>query len=256
MARKWMTFSFDDGTVQDRRLVALLDRYGLKGTFNLNSGLFGQVHNIIHDGISVCHDEIAAAEVFQLYRDHEVAVHTLTHPNLLECSQEEVIRQVGEDARALSALTGREITGMAYPGGPFYNKEIMRTIVEHTPVRWARTVNCHHTFRLPDRWMEWHPTAYQNDADLMELADRFLRLETEEDQLFYLWGHSFEFDKYKSWDAFERFCEKIGGHGTVTYATNGEIFRWYQAKDAKKGLIFPRLSSIIEEGGACSCLNE
>lgn len=42
MGRKWMTFSFDDGTVQDRRLVALLDQYGLKGTFNLNSGLLAR----------------------------------------------------------------------------------------------------------------------------------------------------------------------------------------------------------------------
>lgn len=235
MGRKWMTFSFDDGTVQDRRLIALLDRYGLKCTFNLNSGLFGQVHDIAHDGIAVCHDELTREEAAQLYRNHEVAVHTLTHPNLLECSREEVIRQVGQDAETLAALMNQEITGMAYPCGPFYNEDIIQTIVENTPVRWARTVNCHHSFHLPERWMEWHPTAYQNDGDLMELADRFLDMETEEDQLFYLWGHSFEFDKYRSWDAFERFCEKIGGHETVTYATNGEIYRWYAAKDVKKG---------------------
>lgn len=235
MGRKWITFSFDDGTVQDRRLIEILDRYGLKGTFNLNSGLFGQVHDIEHDGIRVCHDELTSEEAAALYRGHEVAVHTLTHPNLLECSREEVIRQVEQDAENLKKLTGREITGMAYPCGPFYNEEIIQAIVEHSPVRWARTVSCHHTFRLPERWMEWHPTAYQNDENLMELADRFLRQEAEEDRLFYVWGHSFEFDKYKSWDAFERFCEKIAGHKDITYAANGEIYRWYTAKDVKKG---------------------
>ena len=36
---KYILLSFDDGTVYDQRLVELLNRYGFKGTFNLNSGL-------------------------------------------------------------------------------------------------------------------------------------------------------------------------------------------------------------------------
>ena len=38
---KYVTFSFDDGVTQDKRLVELLDKYGLKATFNLNSSLLG-----------------------------------------------------------------------------------------------------------------------------------------------------------------------------------------------------------------------
>ena len=34
---KAVTFSYDDGVSQDVRLIALLDKYGLKATFNLNS---------------------------------------------------------------------------------------------------------------------------------------------------------------------------------------------------------------------------
>ena len=37
--QKILTFSFDDGVTQDIRLIEMFDRYGLKGTFNLNSGL-------------------------------------------------------------------------------------------------------------------------------------------------------------------------------------------------------------------------
>ena len=36
--KKAVTFSYDDGTVQDVRLIELLDKYGLKSTFNLCSG--------------------------------------------------------------------------------------------------------------------------------------------------------------------------------------------------------------------------
>ena len=38
---KAVTFSFDDGVTQDVRLIGILDRYGLKATFNLNPSLLG-----------------------------------------------------------------------------------------------------------------------------------------------------------------------------------------------------------------------
>ena len=34
-----LTFSYDDGISQDMRLVQLFNLYGMKGTFNLNSGI-------------------------------------------------------------------------------------------------------------------------------------------------------------------------------------------------------------------------
>lgn len=40
--RKTLTFSYDDGVTQERRLVELFDRYGLKATFNINSELLGK----------------------------------------------------------------------------------------------------------------------------------------------------------------------------------------------------------------------
>ena len=39
---KAVTFSYDDGVTQDIRLVELLNKYGLKATFNINSGFLGQ----------------------------------------------------------------------------------------------------------------------------------------------------------------------------------------------------------------------
>lgn len=39
MAKKYFTLSFDDGLEQEKRLLCLMRKYGLKGTFNLNAGL-------------------------------------------------------------------------------------------------------------------------------------------------------------------------------------------------------------------------
>ena len=38
---KAITFSYDDGLTQDIRLIEIFNKYNLKGTFNLNSGLLG-----------------------------------------------------------------------------------------------------------------------------------------------------------------------------------------------------------------------
>ena len=112
---KAVTFSYDDGVSQDVRLIALLDKYGLKATFNLNSGMFGACCNLTVKGETVTHNLLSAEEAKKLYVGHEVAVHTLTHPNLTTLPDQEVIRQVKNDRENLSKLFGYEVYGMAYP---------------------------------------------------------------------------------------------------------------------------------------------
>jgi hypothetical protein len=51
--------SYDDGRTQDRRLVALFNRFGIRGTFHLNSGFLGDERHIRPDRecvtSKVCH---------------------------------------------------------------------------------------------------------------------------------------------------------------------------------------------------------
>ena len=94
---KALTFSYDDGVTQDRRLVELFDRYGLKATFNINSELLGKPGTLWRENMWVDHNKIRPEEAAELYRNHEVAVHTLTHPHLTELEEPEIIRQVEED---------------------------------------------------------------------------------------------------------------------------------------------------------------
>ena len=51
--KKAVTFSYDDGVTQDRRLVELLNRYGLKATFNLNSGIQSYAEVFENNGIRI-----------------------------------------------------------------------------------------------------------------------------------------------------------------------------------------------------------
>ena len=62
---KAVTFSYDDGCYQDRRTAEIFDRYGLKGTFNINSAR-------VTSGKGLNADEIRE---YILDKGHEVAVH-------------------------------------------------------------------------------------------------------------------------------------------------------------------------------------
>ena len=101
---KAVTFSYDDGVTQDIRLIELLNKYGLKCTFNLNSELLATRWILSRQGQRIAHYKIYPEDVKKIYEGHEVAAHTLTHPNLTELSDAEIIRQVEQDRMNLTEL--------------------------------------------------------------------------------------------------------------------------------------------------------
>ena len=114
---KAITFSFDDGVTQDRRLVEIFNKYGLKATFNINSELLGKEGTLMINGQPIPHNKIDPSEVKTLYEGHEVAVHTLTHPNLTTLEEKEIIYQVEKDRENLSALCGSTAIVIGSEGG-------------------------------------------------------------------------------------------------------------------------------------------
>lgn len=225
--KKAITFSYDDGVTQDRRLVALFNKYGIKGTFNLNSELLGQENSLIREGVLVSHNKVAPSEVRELYTGHEIAVHTLTHPNLSRVTDdEEIVRQVECDRENLSKLAGYEVTGMAYPGGGVnFTPHVAKIIEQRTGVQYARTTVCNYGFERQGNLYQFQPSVYHvMEMDKMfELGKQFLELKPERPQIFYIWGHSYEFDIHDTWNQFESFLEMISGRDDIFYGTNREV---------------------------------
>jgi len=223
--KKAITFSYDDGVLQDRRLIELFNKYGLKCTFNINSGLFDYKGSLTYDSVTVDHSTIAKNEIAKTYEGHEVAVHTLTHPTLNTVSDEEILRQVTEDQKNLSEIVGYDVVGMAYPGGnPNYNSHIAQVIEDNTSIKYARTAIDSYDFALQRDLLEFHPTIHHTEwKKLNELADKFLAMETETPQIFYIWGHSYEFDFDNSWELMNSFCKKIANKPDIFYGTNKEV---------------------------------
>ena len=223
---KALTFSYDDGVTQDKRLIEIFNKYGLKCTFNLNSELLGKPGELNMAGKKIAHNKVQPSEVRGLYEGHEVAVHTLTHPKLINCSDDEIVRQVEDDRIALEEMVGYEIRGMAYPAGSsFVDKRVEDVIKDRTKILYARGTVCSHSFDIPTYLYHFKPTVYHLDFDKMtELGKEFLSMTPDEPKLFYIWGHTFEMD-YDSlnWHRLEEFFKLISGHDDIFYGTNTEV---------------------------------
>lgn len=223
---KAITLSYDDGVTQDIRLIQLLNKYGLKCTFNLNSGLLGVERMIQWQGKEATHNKVKPDEVAKIYQGHEVAVHTVTHPKLRELSDEEIIREVEEDRKALEALVGYEIVGMAYPGGGQNNDDrVAEVIKKHTNMQYCRTITECPSFDVQDNLYRFNPTIHHisNLEYAYEKAKEFFALEVDKPQIFYIWGHSYEMDLDNNWDELERFFAFISNREDVFYGTNREV---------------------------------
>ncbi len=220
---KAVTLSYDDGSIADVRLVEIMNKYRLKGTFNLNSGTF--------------HDEncVQAEDYKKVYLEsgHEIAVHGREHLSLTTLSEERIIDEIHSDRVALEAVTGGLVTGMAYAYGAFDDRVV--ECLKKCGIDYSRTVRSTETFDICDDWLRMPTTCHHRNPKLAELVEKFL--EDRKDpyswknppKLFYLWGHSYEFNDYDEWEIIERFADRVGKREDVWYATNGEIYRYVEA---------------------------
>ena len=75
-------------------------------------------------------------------------------------------------------------------------------------------------------------------SDKFNVFEKFLdrtparHIWVDEPRLFYLFGHSYEFNDDGNWDYLEEFCKRAGGHKDVWYATNIEIYEYVNAYDS------------------------
>ena len=201
--------SYDDGKHEDRRLVALFNQYGIKGTFNVNSGLEG-------DPV-----RIPQAEYRELYKGHEVACHTVSHPTIGRCPLELVAQEVIEDRKKLESIMGYPVRGLAYPNGS--ESPEIRAMLPALGIRYGRVVGNTDGFAMPEDFLQWKATCHHNH-NLLELGQQFVDLHKKQYlYMMYVWGHSYEFTNNNNWEVMEDFCTLVGGKDDIWYATNIQI---------------------------------
>jgi len=230
---KSVTLSYDDGCKDDIRFVETINQYGLKCTFNLVGKKIEK--------------ELPLSKAFIqknfLSKGHEIAIHGYNHRAQNKIRSIEGIRDIIDCRIALENAFSIIVRGMAFPDNavnrfkePDAYKKIKAYLgdLEIAYVRSAAGDN--DKFNLPEDWHNWIPTAHHDNPQIMEYIEKFLDLNVSEQyiasrtpRLFYMWGHSFEFENKQNWDHLEKICQKLGGKDDVWYATNIEIYDYVQA---------------------------
>ena len=216
---KAVTFSYDDGCIQDEKLIGIFNRYGIKATFNLNGAAV--------DGRDWSESQrIAADQVKELYAGHEVAAHAEFHAGLDRIAATDVIREIFNDRMILEKAVGYPVTGFAYPCGQYSDKSI--EILRAAGFEYARTTEyCGPCRYIPDDFMRWKPTCHHRDA--LQHMDAVLNETRPLMQTLYIYGHSFEFDRDDNWDLIEMICQKLTGLPDAWYCTNIMLCRYVKA---------------------------
>ena len=199
---KYFLLSFDDGTVWDGRFVELLNRYGVKCTFNLNSGLEDFVW-LYEDKVPIRRQKLA--QTVHQYRGHEVASHSLHHHWLNTLTPPQISREIGEDCAALKAIFGLEEIGFGVPFTACDEREL-RLIRKF--VRYIRLSAFSDSYALPEDPYHIPIHALYNDADVREKIAAFAE-NTLEDSLFVMAGHSYEFEVLGHWGYMEDLLKYI-----------------------------------------------
>ena len=210
--RKILLLSFDDGTIYDKRFVQLLNKYHLKATFNLNSGLEDFVWQY-EDRFPVRRQILA--ETVEQYQGHEVASHSLHHHWLNTLTPPQLSREVGEDCENLKKLFGLKEIGFGVPFTACDEREI-RIIRKF--VRYIRLSAFSDSFELPKDPYHIPIHGLYNDPDIYEKLDRFAK-STLPVSLFVMAGHSYEFEVLGHWQFVEDMIQYICAQGFEVMTT-------------------------------------
>ena len=201
---KIFNVTYDDGVLQDVRFVALLNRYGLKGTFNLNSGLMESEFEWTHESGRV---------IKRLSND---------------LSQQEILHELQEDKANLEKLFGREVKGFAVPFD--YYSERIENCVRQCGFSYARISQESRSFVPQTDFFNWKATVFHTDPELEQLSRQFIESD-EELAIFQIVGHSYDLDVEKLWDRIENVFRMIAAHDDILPMTTIEIVKLLQRRN-------------------------
>jgi len=240
-----VTTSWDDGDVLDKRLSDLLLRYGVKGTFYISK--------------SYRPERLSSRDMQKISKEHEVGAHTLTHPDLRTLTPKQKTDEIAGSKKWLEELLGHQVKMFCYPKG-LYDTSVVKATKE-AEFSGARTTNSGSlthsldNFRL-NTTIQVYPFPLrklnQKQYYLGKLLQPFIQrapklrrlgvsifsmyswlsvakatfdVALRNGEVFHLWGHSWEIEKYDMWDELEKFLQYIGDRKDCVYLTNSELLK-------------------------------
>lgn len=225
---KALTFSYDDGVTTDQRLISIFNKYGIKATFNITTGNNDPSYKgwYTKDNSFVIRNDFGDKNIVKSYEGHEIACHCRNHLFLNKATDDEISEQILGNRTDLEKIFGIVPCGMAYPYNSYDDRCIK--LLKENGFLYAREGGVGGetmSFDLQENIFGFQPTCHHNNEHIFELAEEFINTDYDELKIFYIWGHSYEFEQFDNWDHIEKLCKVLSGHDDIFYGTNEEVFR-------------------------------
>ena len=209
---KYFILSIDDGTIYDKKVIEILNRHHIKGTFNLNSGLDDFVW--YKDDKPVCRNSLP--DCVDMYKGHEVASHSLTHPHMTDLDDDGIGYEAGVDKENLERIFNQSVTSFAFP---FHDNE-PRCISRVKAIGFTaiRISEFDLSFRFPEDPFHIRITSL-DVKEAVELFDKFIN--DSEAELFVFVSHGYDFEFNNTYDVLDKLCLLVEKSGVQSIYTRG-----------------------------------
>ena len=232
-----ITTSWDDGHPLDIRIVELLEKYNLKGTF------YVPINNLEH----VVMD---ASTLSEIASKHEIGGHTVNHIYLNTLGKAAARYEISECKTMLQNQLGKEVDAFCYPGGKYSQRDI--DFVKEAGFLFGRTTKLLHTTsdlrsQLMDTTIQAYNHSsvtlighcvnnkfflpivqnslfYKGNKNFPELAEKLLSRILNTGGVFHLWGHSWEIEKFGLWKELEVVFKMLAFNNEIAYLNNTECW--------------------------------
>lgn len=183
--------SWDDGDVLDIKIVELLRKYNLPGTFYI-PGL------------------ISDPAILEIYEGFDIGGHTVSHPpDLKMLNEDELLWEIHENKVGLETVTKKKVDKFCYPRGRYDQRAI--NILKSLGFKSARTtkvlkVDSVNPFETDTTIHVYQRNEY-NGVDWVKMATEMLELIESQGGTFHIWGHSWEIERDQNWQKLNYFFE-------------------------------------------------
>lgn len=248
-----VTTSWDDGAIEDLKLLEFLNKYKLKGTFYISQ----KINSQIKPGKKLT--RLSDDEIKKIAETQEIGAHSLNHIYFDQLNDEEIKNEINGSKQYLENLLGEKIKMFCYPGGKF-NEKASKTVKTagflgarttevfkfsfDNPFAMATTIHCYPFPLRKDGLSVLLQPLLRNKNPILNLglplksflswnnlAKCLFDYTLQNGGIFHLWGHSWEIEKNEMWDDLEKLFKYISKRPDVKYLTNSETLE-FRAKNS------------------------
>lgn len=188
--------SWDDGRLDDLKLVSLLRKYKLPAVFYLPT--------MVRD--------LSDSQVIDIAQDFEIGGHTMTHPaDMKALKSKDIWWEISENKKELETLIGKKINKFCYPRGRYDQRAIDAAKSSgYTECRTTHVLKlgANDKFRKGTTIHVFQRSEYKI-VHWVDVAKEYVLKAAENGGTFHIWGHSWEIERDENWQALDNLFEWI-----------------------------------------------